>query len=144
LYGPTFETVPLIYTFSGLTSASGSSSRAEVEDGETNDVEACSESGLPGYCGIVPSSFSYSSTSPARDGYWGWVALEVLGTTNFGAGSWSASEEISLEIDPTAPDASDFTLDIRAPAAPEPSSLWLLGTGLLALLGTLKFRRLAI
>jgi hypothetical protein len=92
----------------------------------------------------VPSSFSNSGTSPAPAGDWNWISLEAIGASNFGAGSWSASEEITLEIDPTAPNASDFTLEIRAPAVPEPSSLWLLGTGLLALLGTLKFRRLAI
>jgi hypothetical protein len=145
LFGPKSESVPLIETFSGSTSASGSSSWAKVENSNGNSDEACSESGLPGYCGI-PSSFSDSGTYPASAGFWGWVGLEVMGVSNFGAGSWSASEEITLEIDPTAPDASDFTLEIigySTAAAPEPSSLWLLGTGLLALLGTLKFRRLA-
>jgi hypothetical protein len=142
------ELVPLIFTGSGTTSASGPFTTAyayfETPGGQ---LYACSASGSAvGTCGTLPSSNSGSIDYSVSSNTLYDVQVIASGSSGLGSGTWSASVDPQVEINPSFADANDFTLEFSpgAPSAitPEPSSTLMLGTGLLALLGTANYKKL--
>jgi hypothetical protein len=92
--------------------------------------------------GALPPNFTFNATvgEPFI------ISMSVSGLAGFG-GSWSASVDPTIEIDPNLADAADFTLEatpspFAATPTPEPSTLPLLGAGLLGLLGAGMYKRL--
>lgn len=141
--GSVSEPVPLIFSATGLTSASGPNAEAlayfETPGG---GLYACSATGgAVGTCGAEPSSYSSSidySVSPNVP-----YDVEVLasGSSSLGSGSWSASVDPQVVIDPTFADAADFTLEFSpVTTTPLPVALPLFGAGL-SVIGLLGWRR---
>jgi hypothetical protein len=140
------ELVPLLFTASGSTSASGPDTEAQAYfETPGGDLYACSATGSAvGACGTEPSSFSGSLMYNATPGDLYDLSIMTLGAASLGTGSWSTSldPQMMVEINPSFADAGDFTLEFSPNVAvtTEPSSLYLLATGLLALVGTVKYR----
>lgn len=131
--------VPLIFTGSDSTSATGPDAEAtgyfETPGGQIN---SCSQAGLAvGHCGTLPSSNSGTLNYDAGIGVLYDMQVQLQGGSTLGSGSWSASVDPQVQINPSFQYASDFSL-IFSPnvvsATPEPSTLCLLGIGLLGLL----------
>ncbi len=140
------ETVPLIFTGSGSSSASGPYTEALAYFSTLGGtLAACSATGSAvAACGTYPSAFSGFTTFSVSPDILYSVLSEFTGAT-VGSGSWSYSVDGTVKINPSFADAGDFALEVSPNPAtvPEPSSLWLLGTALLALLGAVKSRWLA-
>ncbi|MGO9275529.1 MAG: PEP-CTERM sorting domain-containing protein [Terriglobia bacterium] len=140
------ETVPLIFTGSGSSSASGPYTEALAYfNTPGGTLYACSATGSAvAACGTDPSAFSGFTTYSIRPDILNDAAVYFTGAS-VGSGSWSYSVDGTVEIDPSFADAGDFKLEFSPNPAtvPEPSSLWLFGTGLFALLGAVKSRWLA-
>jgi len=141
------STVPLIFTGSDSTSASGPDAEAlayfETPAGQIN---SCSASGYAvGACGSLPSSNSGSLDYNAAVGALYDMQVVASGSSTLGTGSWSATVDPEVQIDPSWQYASDFTLEVSSNGTPtptpEPSSIILLGTSLLGLLGVTGMRR---
>lgn len=148
--GPSGVEVPLIFSASGATTASGPDTTSSVT-AETSGVNfyACSASGSAGGCGGEPASFSGSQFFLLPSNSLSDVIVIDSGEAGSGTGSFSAVSDPMITIDPTFADASKFTLEFSAAPGdtgggggsspvPEPSTFTLLGTGLLALSGTMR------
>jgi hypothetical protein len=144
--GSKSETVPLLFTGSvSATSANPNSTGAAASfDFPGGQFEACSsgpaEACVPGGSKSIfttynadPNSLYFASVSAGgtfgrQESIWTLMDLQE---------SWNASADMRIQIDPTFADAKDFKLEFspNPPGVPEPGSLLLLGTGLLALVG---------
>jgi hypothetical protein len=133
--GSISEPVPLILSATGSSSDTGGSffaGEAAVYASATfetpfGSLSACTESSE---CGFSPASFSSSVTGNGTPGTI--YEIDVAaggGAGSFFAGSWTASIDPQVMIDPNFADAGDFTLEFSpnpAGFAPEPSSFSLL------------------
>ena len=131
--GAVSEPVPLIFTGSGSTSASGLDSGANaVFDTPGGVLYACS--GVEGFCGAKPSSFSGTLTYDAIPN--ALYDIEVIANGGSSVGGFSATVDPMVEIDPTFADAADFALEFSAnpttTTIPEPPTwtLVILGLGM--------------
>ncbi len=146
---PGVTTVPIIFTSNATTSASS---------GTGGDASATAGFGLYGYfddvacsgydcnSSIDPSSFAGTNSADLYPNVVVYdLSIYVKGSAGLGNGTWSATLDPMIEIDPSFADASDFTLEVSPnPAgtspAPEPGSLLLLGTGMIVLAGMVRRR----
>ncbi len=149
--GPANTQVPLIFTASGSTSASGfdASSQSQFMS-PGGSFDACSESGSPGVCsngsgGLEPTSYSGQKLFSVSSNTLEDIEVIVAGGSTSGSGSWSASVDPTVEINPAFPDADEFTIEFSpnvAPAnMPEPATWTLLVIAMAALFCATQFRR---
>jgi hypothetical protein len=140
VFGPANVSVPLIITASGSTSASGVRAETSINVGYgAGSLLACSGAGqLAGACGSEPTSFTgskdFNLTSDGLTDY----NVTVTGNSTDGPGSFSATVDPMIEINPTFPDASEFTLVFSSndvTPVPEPSSWILMSSVLVGILG---------
>jgi len=152
--GPTSDVeVPIIVTGTGSTSVSGkgfANDSMVVGGGVFNssgNLEACSEAGLAACTN--PASFSGTIDAVVYSNLTGYYVQIIGNGEGYDTSSWSYTADPSIEIDPTFVDADEYSLlfsaDDAAPGgppagAPEPSSLPMLGIGLVALVG-LKLKK---
>jgi hypothetical protein len=119
------------------------------EDGNVHLTTICAQAPLqPGIdCTTGYNSYSIDDVNPFAPSALGVAAditISVSGSAGLG-GSWYASIDPTIEIDPSSPYAADFTIEgslSPSVSTPEPAAPLLLGTGLLALLGSGMYRRL--
>jgi hypothetical protein len=137
--------VPLIFSGTVTTSASGIQAAASASfETPGGAIDACSKSNGP--CGGVGSNsgtINYNATPGSIYD----VEVNAGGGSGVGSGTWFASADPQVEIDPSFAYANDFTLEFSPaatsgtggtnppPTVPEPSNLALLFVGLSALLG---------
>lgn len=146
--GVTF--VPLLFSGSVSTSATGPDAVGEAYfETPGGQINACSATGLAiGACGSLPASNSGTLSYNASPGDLYDIGVIASGSSSLGTGSWSASVDPMVEINPTFVYASDFTLvfspDLPGTSVPEPSSSLLLGAGLFALIGAGLYRKLTL
>jgi len=136
--------VPLIFTGSVSTSASGTADASASFETPGGALNACSTSNGP--CGS-PGSNSGSINYNASPGAIYDVEVNAIGASGDGSGTWFAAADPQVEIDPSFAYASDFTVEFSPggtsggggtnppPSVPEPSTLALLSVALSALLG---------
>jgi hypothetical protein len=143
--GPANTEVPLIVTASGSTSASGVdviSQSQFMSPGGSFDACSSSGAGAAGACsngtgGVEPTSYSgqklFSVSSDTLED----IEVIVSGASSSGSGTWSASVDPTVEINPDFADAAEFTIEFSpnvAPAnMPEPPTWTLLLIGMAAL-----------
>jgi hypothetical protein len=144
--GPeSYVSVPVIYSATGTASATGGYATVAFAGYNTSSLIACAPS-----CGSEPSSFSGTLDGTVLSNEVGDdFALNLYGQSggNFsGPGSWSATVDPTVEIDPTfLADNPGYSLIIDgnpagASPAPEPGNLLLLGTGMITLAGMVRRR----
>ena len=144
--------VPVLIDITGTGSASATSDNdfgqyaASGFDTPFGDLSACYSSGV-GACspGVsIPTSFSTTLSGYLTPGIIYEIDVTAGGTAGgFYGSSFSASADPQVAIDPSFPDASDFTLEFSpnfTSAAPEPSSMSLLLVACLSLGAVLRFR----
>lgn len=142
---PGVTTVPLIFSATAATTASS---------GAGGDASATAGFDLSGYFAdtacdgydcdslLYPSSFNGSVTEDLYPNVVYAPSIYAEGSAGLGNGTWFASLDPMIEIAPSFTDASDFTLEFSPnppispiSGVPEPSSLLMFGTALLALMG---------
>ncbi|MDR3703338.1 MAG: PEP-CTERM sorting domain-containing protein [Candidatus Sulfopaludibacter sp.] len=138
-------TVPVIVTYSLLTdetaaTSSAAGARAFFAVGGIGTT-ACSFTYVVAGsgCGIgsqvlLGESTTYNATPGSS------VPIDIRIDGSAFNGTWAATVDPSVEIDPSFQYAADFTLEVSpgAQSTPEPSSSLLLGAGLLAIAGFLR------
>jgi hypothetical protein len=143
--------VPLIFSGSVTTSATGTQAASSASfETPAGSIDACSKSNGP--CGSQASN-SGTSTYNALPGSIYDIEVNAGGGSGVGSGTWFASADPEVEIDPSFAFAGDFTLEFSPdgtssgggttppPSVPEPSNLAQLSVGLSALLGLTAMRR---
>jgi hypothetical protein len=176
VFGSKSEQVPLIFTGSGSTSISSITypgtgdfegtqfaiagynlplglGLPEYRGGYEDLINTCSGSGgaIPGITCQNQNSFSFSLSADATPGTIYEIDVSAGGSAVF-VGSWAASVDPQVEIDPSFADASDFTLEFSPnppSAVPEPSSMPLLllvclGVGALLWFRSARARRVRV
>jgi hypothetical protein len=149
--GPATGLVPLIFTGSGSTSASGVEASAYAYfETPGGDLYACSGTGPSAASCLLegsplPTSYSGSIDYSVSPNVPYDLSLMASGGATEGSGSWSASVDPEVTINPSFAPAGDYTLEFSAgplsSVVPEPSSSLLLGAGMLVLLGCVKLKR---
>ena len=143
--GPANTEVPLIFSGSGSTSASGVYATSQSQFYSPGGFfDACSESGVPGACsngagGLEPTSYAGQKFASISSNTLEDIEVIVGGGSTLGSGSWSASVDPTIEINPTFADAGEFTIEFSPdiitvpPSMPEPATwaLLLIGIGVL-------------
>jgi len=145
--------VPVIVTYSLLTDETatgtpGSTAAAAAANISVGGIgtEACSFTYVVAGSGCSLGSqvlLNESTTYYATPGSSVPINIRIDGSAE--DGTWAASVDPSLQIDPNFQYAADFTLEVSpgAQSTPEPLSSLLLGGGLLAMAGILRRNRLA-
>jgi hypothetical protein len=134
---PGVTTVPTNFTATVQTSASGPGSVAAASLTDPGDqmIAGCSFSPSnafpPTDCAVDIPNHTGTTTFAATPGKFYPVQLSARGQSIFGTGSWSASIDSHVAIDPNFTAASNFTLVFSPDVVPEP------GTGLLVMVGVL-------
>ncbi|MGD0519895.1 MAG: PEP-CTERM sorting domain-containing protein [Terracidiphilus sp.] len=140
--------VPIIFTGTAVTSVNSdtdASASAIFQLYYYFDDTACSGYGCDS--SLWPSSFTslqteeylYPNTVYAP-------SIGIVGDAGEGDGTWYASLDPLIEIDPTFPDASDYSLEFSpnpsgtSTVTPEPGTLTLFGSGLFVLAGAVRRR----
>jgi len=148
--------VPLIFTGSVTTTASGIQAAASASfETPAGSIDACSSTTGP--CGFPSASASAALNYNALAGMIYDIEVNAGGGSGVGSGTYFASADPEVEIDPSFIYASDFTVEFSPdgsstgsgttppppPTVPEPSNLALLSVPLLVLVGlTAMFKRL--
>jgi hypothetical protein len=150
--------VPLIFSGSVTTTASGIQAAASASfETPAGSIDACSSSTGP--CGFPSASASAALNYNALAGTIYDIEVNAGGGSGVGSGTYFASADPEVEIDPSFIYASDFTVEFSPdesstgsgttppppppPTVPEPSNLTLLSVPLLVLVGlTAMFKRL--
>jgi hypothetical protein len=147
--GPaSYTEVPIIISADGTTSVIGAG-YANVTTAiggdyvsQSGSLFACSNVG--GAACTNPASFSGTIDAVVYSNLTGYYVSIIGNGEGYDTSSWSYTADPSIEIDPTFADADEYSLifsaDDAAPtgpptSAPEPSSLPMLGIGLVALVG---------
>ena len=139
--------VPLIFSGSVTTTASGIQASASASfETPAGAINACSSSTGP--CGFPSASNSGTFNYNALAGTIYDIEVNAGGGSGVGSGTYFASADPEVEIDPSFAYASDFTVEFSPgptssggggtnppPSVPEPSNLALLSVALPALLG---------
>jgi hypothetical protein len=144
--GPvSYVSVPVIYSATGTTSATGGYATVGFAGYDTSSLIACSPS-----CADEPSSFSGSLGGTVYSNDIAEFGLSLFGQSggNFsGPGGWSASVDPTVEIDPAfLANNPGYSLIIdpnpsgTSTVTPEPGTLALFGSGLLVLARVVRRR----
>jgi hypothetical protein len=128
--GSKSERVPIIFNASGSASYIGAGSSANVTfETPVGDLSACSMGPAAGQCTPGVPSFSSFLHGTVNPGTMYQISVAISGfVVSDIPGSWNASVDPQVAIDPSFADASDFTLEFSPnpmSAAPEPSSMLL-------------------
>jgi len=145
------ELVPIIINANGTaeTTGAGKAQYAEADiivQGENYAIPYTALFAGSNYQGLtLPPSFAGPLKIAGPPGAAFEIEVEALCQASNAVSSCGASVDPMVEIDPSFPDAADFTLEfspnLPTTPVPQPSSLLLLGTGLLALLGAGMYKR---
>lgn len=138
-------TVPVIVTYSLLTDETAATNSAAAAAANFNvggiGTQACSFTYVVAGSGCSLGSqvlLNESTTYYATPGTSVPINIRIDGSAF--NGTWAATVDPSLQIDPSFQYAADFTLEVSpgAQSLPEPSSSLLLGAGLVAIAGILR------
>ncbi len=120
-------------TETGLTSPTG----------QTPFLSSFTENSFGGAGGSVMETTLYSAMNNAYSGsQLGTATFTAIGTStstataNLGNGTYSVTEKYAITLNPNA--SANSTINLSPAATPEPSSLALLGTGLLGVAGVVR------
>jgi hypothetical protein len=149
-------TVPLIFSGAVETGASrggtsGLSQGIALFGTPAGEIDACTVAvgTLVATCNGYPRNNSGELDYAATAGEVYKIGVEVNGFAQSldGGGTWFADADPEVVIDPTFPEAADYTIvfspELPTSTVPEPSSSLLLVTGLLALTGAVRYKNLA-